>query len=96
MQNLEDNNQIRENNYQIDSCIRHTPRICGGDTCIRDTRIPIWALVRYKQLGLEDRGIIERCDRQLEQADLNAAWSYYNMHKNEIDQIIEEEERDNE
>ena len=93
MKNLEDNNQIRENNYQIDSCIRHTPGVCGDDACIRDTRIPIWALVRYKQLGLEDREIIERCDRQLEQADLNAAWNYYNMYK---DEIIEEEERENE
>src|SRR5712692_2863160 len=28
-----------------DSWIQKTPDICGGDACIRNTRLPVWSLV---------------------------------------------------
>jgi len=34
--------------------IRSTPDVMGGDVCIRETRIPVWLIVRYKQSGYSD------------------------------------------
>jgi len=33
---------------QLDS---KKPDRCGGDACIRDHRIPVWALVNYRRLA---------------------------------------------
>ena len=51
----------------------------GGDACIRNTRIPVWMLVEYKQKGLPDREILETFP-DLSAADLVAAWDYYARH----------------
>jgi uncharacterized protein (DUF433 family) len=32
--------------------IEKTLNVCGGDACIRDTRIPVWLLVSYQKQGL--------------------------------------------
>ena len=32
--------------------IRKTPNVMGGEACIRETRIPIWLLVSYRNMGL--------------------------------------------
>ncbi|MFM7364444.1 MAG: DUF433 domain-containing protein, partial [Cuspidothrix sp.] len=34
--------------------IEKTPKICGGDACIVNTRIPVWVLVEARQLGYSD------------------------------------------
>ena len=31
--------------------ISKRPDRCGGDACIRDLRIPVWAVVNYQRLG---------------------------------------------
>ncbi len=49
---------------------------CGGDACIRDTRITVWGLVEWRQLGQSDEQIMEGIPR-LTQADLDAAWDYF-------------------
>ncbi len=33
------------------SGIQKTPGVCGGDACIRETRIPVWVLVNPCGLG---------------------------------------------
>lgn len=64
--------------------VRSTPGVMGGDTCIRNTRIPIWTLVDYKRKGLTDSQILEAFPG-LNAADLIVAWDYYAAHGDEID-----------
>ena len=67
--------------------IQKTPGISGGDACIRDTRITVWGLVEWRQLGLSDAEIIQRV-RGVTEADLQAAWEYYRQNREEIDEAI--------
>jgi uncharacterized protein (DUF433 family) len=60
---------------------------CGGDACVRDSRITVWGLVEWRQLGQTDEQIMEGI-QGLTQADLDAAWDYYAAHPEEIDEAI--------
>ncbi|WP_332980235.1 DUF433 domain-containing protein [Microcoleus sp. A003_D6] len=31
-----------------------TPGVCGGDTCMRNTRIPVWVLESFGRLGMNE------------------------------------------
>jgi len=64
--------------------------VCGGDACIRRTRITVHGLVEYRQLGLSDEEILERI-QGLTQADLDVAWEYYHQHPEEIERAIRED-----
>ena len=66
--------------------------VCGGDARIARTRIPIWLLVRQRQLGISEDEILLSYPTLLAE-DLGNAWNYYRAHKEEIEsQIIENEE----
>jgi len=67
--------------------IQKTPGVCGGDACIRDTRITVWGLVEYRQLGLSDDEIKRRVQGATS-ADLEAAWEYYRLNQEEIAEAI--------
>lgn len=69
------------------SWIQKTPGVCGGDACIRDTRITVHGLVEWRQLGLSDTEILESI-QGLTPVDLEAAWAYYAQHRDEIDETI--------
>ncbi len=71
--------------------IERTTGIAGGEACIIRTRIPVWALVRARQLGASDAELLCSYPR-LHAEDLVHAWSYYQAHRDEIDRQI----RDNE
>jgi uncharacterized protein (DUF433 family) len=75
------------------SWVQKTPNVCGGDACIRNTRITVWGLVNYRRLGLADEGILAAIVG-LTPADLAAAWDYYERHREEIDRNIRENEED--
>ena len=34
------------------------PRVAGGDACVGSTRIPVWTLARYRQLGRTDEQML--------------------------------------
>ena len=74
-----------------DSWIQKTPEVSGGDACVRNTRITVWGLVEWKQLGLTEPEIISRI-QGLTAADLEAAWEYYEKNREEIEQAIRENE----
>ena len=40
------------------SGIECTPGVCGGAPCVVRTRIPVWVLVRARQLGVSDEEIL--------------------------------------
>jgi uncharacterized protein (DUF433 family) len=69
------------------SWVQKTADVCGGDACIRNTRITVHGLVHYRQLGLSDQRILEAI-QGLTLVDLAAAWDYYARHPGEIDEAI--------
>jgi type III restriction enzyme len=71
------------------SWVEKTPGVCGGDARIRKTRITVWGLVEWRNLGLTDVEILQH-HPDLTQADLDAAWEYSRQHREEIDQAIRE------
>jgi type III restriction enzyme len=70
--------------------IQKTPGVCGGNARIRDTRIPVWTLVSFRQQGASDEELL-RNYLGLNPQDLEAAWSYYTQYPEEIDQVIADE-----
>ena len=69
------------------SWISKKPDRCGGDACVRDTRITVWGLAAYRRLGLADAEIAQSV-QGLTAADLEAAWSYAASNEVEIDAAI--------
>lgn len=75
------------------SWISKSPDRCGGDACVRDTRIPVWILVNYRNLGLSDASLLEAYP-SLTEVDLEAVWNYATANHEEIDRTIQENEQD--
>ena len=73
------------------SWIDKKPDRCGGDACVRDTRIPVWILVNYRRLGATNAEILHSYP-QLSVVDLEATWEYAAKHSEEIDAVIRENE----
>jgi len=67
--------------------IEQNPAVCGGDACIRNTRHTVHGLVEWKRLGLTDTRILEH-HPDLTLDDLAAAWRYFEVHREEIDEAI--------
>jgi uncharacterized protein (DUF433 family) len=78
-------------NVQHASWVQQTPGVCGGEPCIRETRHTVSGLVQWRSLGLSDAEILQR-HPDLGQADLDAAWSYYAKHPEQIDLAIRQNE----
>jgi len=70
--------------------IQKTSGVCGGNARIRDTRIPVWTLVSFRQQGASDEELLRNYPG-LKQQDLEAAWSYYAQYPEEINQVIADE-----
>ena len=75
-----------------ESWIQKTPEVCGGDACIRTTRIPVWSLVEARRLGFSDQELLNHYDPPLTQTGLDTAWAYFENHRDEIEQAIRENE----
>ena len=73
------------------SGIEQTPGICGGNARVKNTRIPVWVLVRYLQLGVSEVELLSMYPA-LVADDLRNARIYYSFHPEEIDHQIEENE----
>ena len=76
---------------QTTSQVQKTHGVCGGEPCIRTTRHTVAGLVQWRRLGLGDEQIL-RHHPDLTQADLEAAWDYYQYNTEEIDQAIRDDE----
>ena len=77
------------------SWIEKTPGVCGGDACIRKTRITVSGLVEWRKLGLSDAEIVQHI-QGVTHADLDTAWEYYKHNREEIDRAIRENEEESE
>ena len=71
--------------------IENTATVCGGEPCVVRTRIPVWVLVRASKLGSSESDLL-RAYPSLRAEDLGNAWSYYDLHREEIDRQIAENE----
>ncbi len=71
--------------------IESVPGVSGGEPVIVRTRIPVWVLVRARQLGSTEAALLQAYPA-LRAEDLANAWAYYRSYHSEIDQQI----RDNE
>ena len=71
--------------------IDSTPDVCGGESRIVRTRIPVWVLIQAKRLGTSEADLL-RSYPTLRAEDLTNAWAYYRSHKEEIEQQIQENE----
>ena len=67
--------------------IQKTPGVCGGEARVRNTRIPVWTLVSFRQQGADSTELLRNYPG-LSQADLDMAWGYYTEHPDEIDRAI--------
>ncbi|MDX2163008.1 MAG: DUF433 domain-containing protein [bacterium] len=73
--------------------IEKTPGVVGGSARIAGTRIPVWVLVGYQQLGMGDSALLDSYP-SLRQSDLDNAWAYFRLHRDEIEAEIREQEAD--
>ena len=71
--------------------VTKTPGVCGGRPVVRDTRIPVKALVGYHRMGYTLTEIMEGFPG-LTAAQLHDALSYYYDHQAEIDADMEADE----
>ena len=71
--------------------IESTPGVSGGEPCIVRTRIPVWVLVRARELGTSEADLL-RAYPTLHAEDLANAWAYARAHKDEIEQEVRENE----
>lgn len=69
--------------------IEKTPGVCGGSACIIRTRIPVWSVIEYMQMGVGKEKLLLNFPT-LRAQDLANAWAYYDANKEEIDQEIRE------
>lgn len=69
------------------NAVQKTSGICGGHARIRNTRIPVWTLLSFRQQGADDAELLQNYP-SLTPQDLLAAWDYYEQHRSEIDRAI--------
>jgi uncharacterized protein (DUF433 family) len=73
--------------------IRKVPGVCGGEACIEGTRIPVWVLVSYRQLGVSDSEQLDNYPT-LMASDLANAWIYATANSDEIAAAIQDNDQD--
>jgi uncharacterized protein (DUF433 family) len=69
------------------SWISKSPRVCGGNARIRDTRITVWGLVEARRLGATDALLLDQTEG-LTAEDLALAWEYAAAHSDEINEAL--------
>jgi uncharacterized protein (DUF433 family) len=67
------------------SWIEKAEAVCGGRARVRTTRLPVWSIVRARQLGATDQELLNYFVAPLTQADLDVAWAYYEQNREEIE-----------
>jgi uncharacterized protein (DUF433 family) len=73
--------------------IEAKPGVCGGEPRIVRTRLPVWLLVRARQLGASEAELLGSYPT-LTAEDLANAWAYHRGHRAEIEEQIAANETD--
>ena len=69
------------------------PGVCGGEACFIRTRIPVWTVIRARQLGVSEADIL-RSYPSLTAEDLVHAYHYAKVNASEIERAIQANEDD--
>ena len=67
--------------------VESRPEVSGGEARIVSTRIPVWVLVRARQLQTPEAELL-RAYPTLTAEDLVNAWAYYRVNRDEIEAAI--------
>ena len=70
----------------IISGIEINPKVNGGEPCNVRTRIPVWHIIRARQLGTSDGELLQNYPT-LRAEDISNAAAYYFFHRAEIERI---------
>lgn len=73
--------------------IQKTIGVCGGAACIRQTRIPVWVLENARRQNISEADLLLNYPT-LTAKDLANAWDYADLHRQEIEKEIAENEAD--
>jgi uncharacterized protein (DUF433 family) len=73
--------------------IEKIPNVCGGSACVIRTRIPVWSIVEYMQMGVGKEKLLLNFPT-LRSQDLANVWAYYDANKEEIDTEMKENNAD--
>lgn len=73
--------------------VESRPDVSGGEACLVRTRIPVWLLVRARQLGTSEADLLLAYP-SLSAEDLTNAWAYYRANRDEIEEQIALNEAD--
>jgi len=79
--------KARNASAEASPAIRRTPGVCGGEACIRMTRIAVWMLEEARRSGVSDSELLSDYP-DLNTDDLAAAWQYVGEHGDEIASAI--------
>jgi uncharacterized protein (DUF433 family) len=71
--------------------VEKTSGVVGGAACVVRTRIAVWVLEGYRRLGWTEAKILANYPT-LRAADLVHAWAYVDVHRQEIDEAIRQNE----
>jgi len=71
--------------------IEKTQGVCGGSARIVRTRISVWVLEGFRRLGWDEAKILASYPT-LRAADLVHAWAYAEVHRQEIEEAIRQNE----
>ena len=71
--------------------VESRPDVCGGESCIVRTRIPVWLLEQARRSGKSEAELLQMYPT-LRAADLANAWAYVRSHRDEIEQQITQNE----
>ena len=81
-------------NAVVDSLIRKTPGVLGGEARVGDKRIAVWMLVQARKAGVTDAELLNWYVVPLTEDELTAAWAYYAWNREEIEDAIRRNEED--
>jgi uncharacterized protein (DUF433 family) len=73
--------------------VENIPGVVGGAACISRTRVPVWLLEQERRLGIGEADLL-RDYPTLTAQDLASAWVYVRSHREEIEEEIASNERD--
>ncbi len=79
--------KARNASAEVSPVIRRTAGVCGGEACIRMTRIAVWMLEEARRSGVSDAELLSDYP-DLNEDDLAAAWHYVGEHGDEIASVI--------
>ena len=75
--------QHREHTVAPDLGIERTPGVCGGAARVAGTRIPVWTIERFRQLGASTQDLLTYFPT-LSAAQIRRALEYAGAHPDEI------------